>query len=80
MSIRRSENYFKILEAITEFYDEHMYSPSIREIMNMTGICSSSTVFSQLRNLQKDGKIQLSDNVSRGIIPCGYKLTKIEEK
>lgn len=62
----------KVYNYITEYTKEHLYSPSIREICEGTGLRSTSTVYSHLINLEMEGKIK-SEGVRR-ITLRGYRL------
>lgn len=48
----------RILEAITEFIDEHGYSPSVREICDAVGLSSTATVHSHLQRLRELGYLE----------------------
>lgn len=56
ISDREFYNYIK------EYYDKHKYMPSIREICNMTGLKSTSTVHARLKKLKKQGLIESDHN------------------
>lgn len=46
-----------VYQCIVEYMEEHQYSPSIRELCEMTGLSSTQSVYSHLINLDVDGKI-----------------------
>ena len=56
-----------VLEIIKSYFKEHGYSPSIRDICNLSGIHSTSSVARILKLLEKNKKIKLG-GVARGII------------
>nr|DAX94008.1 MAG TPA: LexA repressor [Caudoviricetes sp.] len=51
------ETHKKILEAIKSFYDENGYCPSVREIGDMVGLLSTSSVQSNLNKMEAQGLI-----------------------
>lgn len=48
----------RILEALTDFWQEHGYPPTIRELGRLVGIASPSAVLKHLRSLEKKGYLQ----------------------
>ena len=56
-----------ILEFIEDFYGEHSYPPTIRDIQQACGISSTSVVDYNLRILEREGHIRRDREVSRGI-------------
>lgn len=48
----------KILKAIAEYFEVHKYAPSVRELCDMTGLSSTSTVSMHLTKLQIEGLIE----------------------
>lgn len=65
----------RVLNAIIEYMEKHQFSPSIRELCDMTGLKSTSTVHQQLNNLEKEGKIRCFG--VRQIEVIGYGFRKI---
>ena len=57
----------RILEFIQDFYGEHSYPPTIRDIQQACGISSTSVVDYNLRILEREGRIRRDREVSRGI-------------
>lgn len=51
----------QILKAIKDYIRSHGYPPTCREICDMTGIRSTSTVHNQLRRMFADGTLE-TDN------------------
>lgn len=64
-----------VLQCIIEYMEEHQYSPSIRELCDMTGLTSTSTVHQHLSTLSKEGRIEF--NGRRCIRVAGYRFGKI---
>ena len=54
-----------IMNAIKKFIDQHKYSPSIRDICDITGIKSTSTVHGHLEVLKKQGYIEWDSTLIR---------------
>lgn len=48
----------KVLAAIISFYEEHGYAPTIREIGEMVGLKSPSSVHAYLTRLFIEGKLE----------------------
>lgn len=57
----------EILDFIKNFIANKNYPPTVREIADMCGIRSSSTVFSHLEHLEEQNFIRRNSSVSRGI-------------
>ena len=77
---RGEETRAKIKEKIIEYICEHGYSPSVRDICEMVGLSSTSTVYSHLIIMLKKGMIETDGEVGqpRAIRVPGYKFVKIE--
>ncbi len=58
----------KVYYFIKNFFIEHGYSPSVRDICQGIGIKSTSTVHNHLTRLQKEGRITYSDGKRRAIV------------
>jgi repressor LexA len=54
---------------IEEYFDEHGYAPTYREIMKHVGIPSLSVVRYNLERLQREGLLERDPRVARGIRP-----------
>lgn len=52
-----TERQQQILNAIASYVNEKGYSPTVREIADMVGIKSSSTLHAHLQRLEKKGYI-----------------------
>lgn len=59
--------HIKVYKAIREFYKEKGYSPCVRELQQMCGYSSASTVHMHLKTLKKEGYIEKEPNRSRTI-------------
>ena len=53
-----------ILEAIKAYIIQHGYPPTVREICDMTGIASTSTVSHQIKKMLKDGTLESDADMS----------------
>jgi repressor LexA len=63
-----TERQARILEVIREFTSERGYPPSVREIGEMVGLSSSSTVQSHLKSLEKRGLIHRDPTKPRALV------------
>lgn len=68
----------KIMSAIVRYIEEHGYPPSIREIGDIAGIKSTSTVFSHMQALFNEGRLETDAGMGtpRAIRVPGYKFVK----
>ena len=66
----------QILDCIINFISENGYSPTIRELCEMTGIKSTSTMHSHLLRMNNDGVITSGIDKPRTIKVTGYKYEK----
>lgn len=57
----------RILEFIHEFYDEHGYPPTVRDIQLGCEVSSTSVVDYNLRILEREGHLRRQREVSRGM-------------
>jgi len=64
-----TERQQQILNAITSFINEKGYSPTVRELADMVGIKSSSTLYRHLQKLAKKGYITKERGKPRTIVP-----------
>ncbi len=56
-----------IYDYISNFINEHGFPPTIREIANGVNLSSSATVHAHLKNLEKKGYLNVSNNKNRAI-------------
>lgn len=64
---RRSYNARQIYDAIVSYIDDHDLPPTLRELMDMTGIKSLATARDWLHRLRDDGLIDFRDGQPRTI-------------
>lgn len=57
----------EILEAIKDYIDKNGFSPSIRDICDIAGLKSKSTVHGYLKSLENKGYIQRLENFPRAL-------------
>lgn len=62
-----SDSQIEVYEKIVEYIKEHGYSPTIREICELTGRNSPATILYHLKNLKKLGYINYDATKSRTI-------------
>ena len=62
----------EVLSAITGFMERHKYPPSVRDVVQMCRMSSTSVADYHLKTLEKDGYIRRESGVSRGIEVIGY--------
>ncbi|EKQ56408.1 MULTISPECIES: winged helix-turn-helix transcriptional regulator [unclassified Clostridium] len=62
-----TEKQQRILDIIKNFMEKEKISPTIREIGEMSGLKSSSTVHSYLSRLEKKGYIYRTNNCARSL-------------
>ena len=69
-----------IMQSIISYIEKHQYAPTVREIGDMVGLKSTSTVHTYLKKLFDEGKLE-TDEVSspRALRVPGYKFVKEEE-
>lgn len=69
----------RILGAIVSYIKEHGYAPTVREICDMVGLKSTSSVQSHLIRMLADGVIETDAGLGtpRAIRVPGYKFVKI---
>ena len=67
-----------IKKAIIEYIEEHGYSPSVREIGDMVGLKSSSSIHSHLKIMLIQGAIETDADIGtpRAIRVPGYKFVE----
>jgi repressor LexA len=58
----------RILNAVRDYYQEHGYPPSLREIATLAGLSSPSSVQYQLGELERMGWIRRHPNRPRALI------------
>lgn len=58
----------RVLAAVRDYWAEHGYSPSVRDILMATGVNSNSVVTYNLNKLQMAGYLRVTPGISRSII------------
>jgi repressor LexA len=56
-----------ILKAINKYYENYGFSPTVREIAEMTGLKSTATVHRHLESLKEQGRISWNPTMPRAI-------------
>ena len=69
-----------IMDAIIDFWQKNHYSPSIREIMSMTGVNSTSLVRHHIRKLASVGLIEYEPRTARSIRPSNLIINVFIER
>ena len=72
------ERHAQILEAIKSFYQENGFCPTIRQIGDIVGMKSTSTVITHLKAMEKAGLIIRNEFSPRSIIIPGFNDRKPE--
>lgn len=75
-----NQNRQKVLDAIIGYIIKHQYPPSIREICDMTGLKSTSTVHGHIDRLLKEGLLETDHGIGapRTLRVPGYKFVRKE--
>lgn len=69
----------EILEAIIQYIEKNQYPPTVREIGELTGLRSTSSVQRHLKNLINRGLIESEEiGAPRAIRVPGYKFVREE--
>ena len=71
----------RIMEAIISYIEEHQYFPSYREIGDMVGLKSTSSVHLQIAKLIQEGRLESDTEYiqPRALRVRGYRFIKAEE-
>jgi repressor LexA len=56
-----------VLQCVRRYIGEHGWAPTLRELIDLTGINSTSTIARQLDGLVRMGYIKRDPTISRGI-------------
>ena len=67
-NIRGEATRAELLTAIKMYYDKHGFSPTVRELGDMVGLKSTSTVQKHLKLLEKRGDIERNPSMPRTIV------------
>ena len=60
-----------VLNAIRTFTAERGYSPSVRDLCEMCGLKSTSSVHAHLKSLEKKGYLKKHENQPRALVLVG---------
>jgi len=71
-----TERQSKIKDFIEDYFSQHGYAPSYREIMKKVGIPSLSVVRYNLERLQREGHLERDPHIARGIRPLASSQKK----
>ena len=71
-----SKGGYIVYEAIVQYLLDFGYPPSVREVCDMVGYKSSSTVHRYMRELNQKGLIVSDEAKPRAIKVIGYKVVK----
>lgn len=68
----------KVLKAIVDYIAEHQYPPSVRELCDMTGLKSTSSINRYITKLLEEGKLETDSGIGapRALRVPGYKFVK----
>lgn len=69
-----------VYQVIVDYISKNGYAPSFREIGELSGLKSSSSVHAHIHRLAEEGRIEIGENAeSRRIKVVGYKFVKESE-
>lgn len=57
----------EVYQGILSYQEQHGYAPSIRELCNICGLASTSSVYNHLKTLEKKGYIRRKEDTPRAI-------------
>jgi len=64
---KQSTRQYEVLKAIKEHRARYGFSPTLRELMNITGISSTSVIAYYIRTLEREGLVVRVPNIARSI-------------
>ena len=73
----RTESYettMAVYEAIIQWWENHEYGPTIRDLVKVTGMSSTSVVNHHLMKLLRDGYVVREDGKARTLRPVGIRI------
>ena len=78
--IKGDESRNKILNIIIEYFEQHGYAPSIRELCEITGLKSTSTIHNHIKVMLECGMLETDSEwgTPRAIRVPGYKFIKVD--
>lgn len=66
---------YKIYKAIVDYFKEYGFAPSVRELAERTNY-SSTNVYQHLKQIEKEGWIEITFKSARAIKVVGYKFVE----
>lgn len=71
----------EIKEQIIRYIQKHGYAPTVREIGELVGLKSTSSVYSHISQMLKSGELETDAGASspRAIRVPGYKFVKVDQ-
>lgn len=66
-----------IFSCIVNYIRKNKYPPTVREIGDIVGFKSTSSVYSHLAKLQYEGRLNFNEECPRTIVVPGYAFVKI---
>lgn len=68
-----------VYNAVVTYIQQHQYPPCVRELCDMTGLRSTSTIHSHIQRLICDGRLETDDKgAPRALRVPGYKFVKAD--
>lgn len=69
----------RVLNAVVDYISEHQYPPSVRELCDLTGLRSTSSVNRYVTKLLEEGKLETDCGIGspRALRVPGYKFVKV---
>lgn len=69
----------EVLNAITDYINEHQYPPTVRELCDITGLKSTCSIHGYINKLLEEGKLETDCGIgtSRALRVPGYKFVKV---
>lgn len=66
-----------VYNVVVTYIQEHQYPPSVRELCELTGLRSTSTIHSHIQRLLRDGRLEIDKECApRALRVPGYKFVK----
>ena len=69
----------KVFNAIVDYISEHQYPPNVRELCDMTGLQSTSSIHRYINKLLEEGLLETDCVIGapRALRVPGYKFVKV---
>jgi repressor LexA len=77
---RAGETQREVLRAVFEYATEHGVAPSVRDVVRMTGVSSTSVAGYHLQRLEDAGYLRRLPGIARGLLlePLAYEAMREE--